>query len=55
MSRSDLMKWADSKRDGPFLRGITPLCLAAYLGKAPMVAQLLEDGVYVDSRDFNGI
>lgn len=36
------------------LKGITPLCLAAYLGKLNMVRCLLEEGANVDAADRNG-
>ncbi|KAI9092611.1 ankyrin repeat-containing domain protein [Phlyctochytrium arcticum] len=39
---------------GISLRGITPLCLAAYLGKASMVKVLLDGGAAVDACDKNG-
>ncbi|KAJ3093214.1 Ankyrin repeat domain-containing protein 22 [Quaeritorhiza haematococci] len=41
-------------QDAPFLRGITPLCLAAYLGKVEVVRALLAAGAEVDGRDKNG-
>ncbi|KAJ3175578.1 hypothetical protein HDU87_006075 [Geranomyces variabilis] len=44
----------DRPQDGPWLRGITPLALAAYLGKAELVRVMLEEGADVDARDANG-
>ncbi|KAI8928853.1 hypothetical protein BC831DRAFT_434073 [Entophlyctis helioformis] len=41
-------------QQGPLLRGITPLCLAAYLGKAEMVRTLIQNGARVDAPDLNG-
>jgi hypothetical protein len=45
---------ANAVQKGPFLRGITPLCLAAYLGKADLVSILLANGVAVNGCDKNG-
>ncbi|KAJ3130184.1 hypothetical protein HK098_005431 [Nowakowskiella sp. JEL0407] len=44
----------NSPQDGAFLRGITPLCLSAYLGKEKLCTILLENGADVNSRDRNG-
>ncbi|KAJ3156714.1 Ankyrin repeat domain-containing protein 22 [Geranomyces michiganensis] len=44
----------DRPQEGPWLRGITPLALAAYLGKAELVQVMLEEGADVDARDANG-
>ncbi|TPX69113.1 hypothetical protein SpCBS45565_g02695 [Spizellomyces sp. 'palustris'] len=41
-------------QEGPLLRGITLLCLAAYLGKSEQVRVLLEEGADVNGRDKNG-
>ncbi|KAI9025559.1 hypothetical protein DFJ74DRAFT_599533, partial [Hyaloraphidium curvatum] len=44
----------DSTQNGEYLRGITPLCLAAYLGKLALCDVLLASGAEVDSGDENG-
>jgi hypothetical protein len=54
LSYSDIIQHANSPQEGPFLRGITPLCLAAYLGKVDIVGKLIDMGVSVDSIDKNG-
>ncbi|ORX59859.1 ankyrin [Piromyces finnis] len=36
------------------LRGITPLCLASYLGKTKLVKLLIEEGADVNGQDKNG-
>ncbi|KAI9204847.1 ankyrin repeat-containing domain protein [Polychytrium aggregatum] len=41
-------------QDGPFLRGITPLCLVSYLGKEILVRILMEAGLDPDRQDKNG-
>jgi ankyrin repeat protein len=41
-------------QEGHLLKGITPLCLAAYLGKLSMVRCLLEEGANVNAADRNG-
>ena len=41
-------------QQGDSLKGITPLCLAAYLGKCEMAKTLLDAHVPIDSQDRNG-
>ncbi|KAJ3222890.1 Nuclear factor NF-kappa-B p105 subunit [Clydaea vesicula] len=43
----------DSPQNGEKLRGITPLCLAAYLGKLPLVKLILDFGADVNGLDKN--
>lgn len=44
----------NSTQNGEQLRGITPLCLAAYLGKLALCDALLASGAEVDCGDENG-
>lgn len=44
----------NSPQNGSFLKGITPLCLSAYLGKVGICKCLLENGAAVDGVDKNG-
>lgn len=44
----------DLPQDGEALKGITPLCMASYLGKDQIVRALLEQGADVNSLDKNG-
>ncbi|KAJ3042558.1 hypothetical protein HDV00_007092 [Rhizophlyctis rosea] len=48
------IKLVDGPQNAPDLRGITPLCLAAYLGKSEMVQTLLEGGANSNAQDVNG-
>ncbi|KAH6592330.1 hypothetical protein BASA61_004653 [Batrachochytrium salamandrivorans] len=41
-------------QSGPLLRGVTPLCLAAYLGKTEMIRILIQNGAFPDAKDLNG-
>jgi len=41
-------------QNNPGLRGITPLCLASYLGKTKLVKLLIEEGADVNGQDKNG-
>lgn len=54
LKKEEFDEAVNKPQDGPFLRGITPLCLASYLGKVELVRVLLEEGTAVDARDRNG-
>ncbi|KAJ3049788.1 hypothetical protein HK097_009216 [Rhizophlyctis rosea] len=52
--KQSFIRLVDHPQDSSELRGVTPLCLAAYLGKAELVQTLLEEGANVNARDRNG-
>jgi hypothetical protein len=54
LTEEQVLAWLNASREGSDLRGITPLCLASYLGKDELVSVLLEKGALVDGRDANG-
>ncbi|KAL5033479.1 hypothetical protein BDV3_000455 [Batrachochytrium dendrobatidis] len=45
---------ANNPQSGKLLRGVTPLCLAAYLGKSEMVRTLIQSGAMANAQDLNG-
>ncbi|KAJ3010660.1 hypothetical protein HKX48_007296 [Thoreauomyces humboldtii] len=53
-ARTRFEETVDHPQSGPWLRGITPLCLAAYLAKPELVRVMVEEGADVDARDLNG-
>ncbi|KAL3896946.1 MAG: hypothetical protein SGCHY_003747 [Lobulomycetales sp.] len=53
-TRAVFSRVLDSPLETESLCGITPLCLAAYLGKHEIVREMLVHGAKVDARDANG-